>query len=71
MKGMIAREVKRTKLRKQCGDNHDFTDQPFRDPADRRVMLCPRIVQFGDKDYHMLMCRKCGVGKFMDKEQSQ
>jgi len=70
MKSMISREIRHAKLRKLCGDNHDFTDQPFRDPADRRVILRPRIVQFGDDDYYMLMCRNCGVGKFMDKEQS-
>jgi len=69
MKNIIAREVRRTRLRKQCNDKHDFTEQPFPDPADRRVILRPREVQFGDKTYKLLMCRKCGMGKLVDRGQ--
>lgn len=60
---MTSREAKRQKLIKKCGENHDFTNQSFRDPTDQRVILRPRVVQFGDDYYLMLICRKCGMGK--------
>jgi len=56
---MIEREVKRSKLMKNC--EHDFTDQPFRDPVDRRYWLRPTPIQFGDTVYRSVRCRKCGA----------
>lgn len=64
MKGMVSREVKRVKLIKACGDNHDFTDKPIRDPVDRRRILKPQQHQkLFDGLYDMVVCRNCGTFK--------
>ena len=64
MKGMISREVKRVKFMRACGDNHDFTDKPIRDPVDRRRILKPQLHQnLFDGLYDMVVCRSCGIFK--------
>jgi len=64
---MIEREIKRSQLMKNC--NHDFTDQPFRDPVDQRHWLRPGLIQFGDAVYKSVRCRKCGTTELRERIQ--
>ena len=65
MQTQINRAVKRAKIMRTC--EHNYTDNPLRDPLDKRRMLTPGIVTLTGKDAQFMKayCYKCGTGKLL------